>query len=185
MASLLQQLTLSGAKQTVVTDLDEARWEHVLEEATDELFGGDGATLELVSGRFFVGKSDVAILQLAETVVTEGDAKDVRGQILESLLARADGFGMDHPGFLPDAGWYLSKEFGLLEGLAELSAEDRRKRFDGNEKVFARGTPAAVVSETAAADDVMNVRMIEQLSGPGVEHADHTQTTTNKPWVLS
>ena len=36
-------------------------WEDVLEEAADELFGGDGAMLELVSGRLFVRESDVAI----------------------------------------------------------------------------------------------------------------------------
>jgi len=41
---------MSGAEQTVVTDLDEARWEDVLEEATDELFGGEGAMFELVGG---------------------------------------------------------------------------------------------------------------------------------------
>ncbi len=54
---------MSGAEQTVVTDLDEARREDVLEEATDELLGGDGATLELVSGRLFVSESDRALLQ--------------------------------------------------------------------------------------------------------------------------
>jgi len=57
-------LTISRAKQTIVTDLDEARWEHVLEEATDELFGGEGAMLELVSGRLFVSESDRAMLQI-------------------------------------------------------------------------------------------------------------------------
>jgi hypothetical protein len=50
----------------------------VLEEATDEFFGGDGATLELVSGGFFVSESDLAFMELAETMVTESDAKDVR-----------------------------------------------------------------------------------------------------------
>jgi len=54
---------MSGAEQAVVTDLDEAWWEDVWEEATNELFGGDGATLELVSGRFFVRGSDRAKLQ--------------------------------------------------------------------------------------------------------------------------
>jgi hypothetical protein len=44
---------------------------------------------------------------------------------------------MDDPGFAPNPGRYLSKEFGLLEGIAELGAEDRRKGFDGDEKVFA------------------------------------------------
>jgi hypothetical protein len=59
----------------------------VLEEATDELFGGEGATLELVSGRLFVRESNSAIFQLAQAVVADSDAKDVRGEILEGLLA--------------------------------------------------------------------------------------------------
>jgi len=54
---------MSGAEQAVVTDLDEARREDVLEEATDELFSGEGATFELVSGRLFVSESDRALVQ--------------------------------------------------------------------------------------------------------------------------
>jgi hypothetical protein len=59
----------------------------MLEEATDELLGGDGATFELVGGRLFVRESDLAIMEVAEAIVREGHAKDVRGKILEGLLA--------------------------------------------------------------------------------------------------
>jgi hypothetical protein len=55
---------MGRAEQTVVTDLDEPVREHVLEEATDELLGAEGAVLELVSGRLFVRESDLAIMQL-------------------------------------------------------------------------------------------------------------------------
>ena len=61
---------MSGAEQAVVTNLDESIWEYVLEEATDELLGGDGATLELISGRLFVRESDLAIMEVAEPVVS-------------------------------------------------------------------------------------------------------------------
>ena len=105
MSGVLKQMTITGTEQPEVAHFDEARWEHVLEEATNELFGGHGGVPELVSGRFFVGESDVAVLQLAEAVVTDGDAKDIRGEILESLRASADRFGMDHPGFAPDGGF--------------------------------------------------------------------------------
>jgi hypothetical protein len=54
---------MSGAEETVVTELDEARREDVLEEATDELFNTDSSTLELVGGRLFVRESDRALLQ--------------------------------------------------------------------------------------------------------------------------
>ncbi len=82
-------MALRGTEQAVVTDLDESMRKDVLEEATNELLGGDGATLKLVSGGVFVSESDLAIMQLAEAVVTEGDAKDVGSEILEGRLAGA------------------------------------------------------------------------------------------------
>jgi hypothetical protein len=45
--------------------------------------------------------------------------------------------------------------------------------------------PAAVSSQTTASDDVMNVRMIEQLAGPGVEHADHAEAGPDEARVSS
>jgi hypothetical protein len=77
---------MSGAEQAVVTYLDEPVGEHMLEEATDELLSSDGATLELVRGRLFISESDLAIMQLAQAVVADSDAKDVGGEILEGLL---------------------------------------------------------------------------------------------------
>ena len=82
-----EQVTVVGAEQAVVTDFDEAWREHVLEEAANELCSSDGAVLELLAGGFFKSESDVAVLQFAQAVVADGDAKDVRGEILESLLA--------------------------------------------------------------------------------------------------
>ena len=87
MSGFLQQLTMSGAEQTVVADFDEAWWEDVLEEAADELLGAEGALAKVVSGRLFVGESDLALLQFTQTVVADGDAKDVRSEILEGLCA--------------------------------------------------------------------------------------------------
>ena len=87
MSGLLKPLPLSRREQAIVTDLDEPIGEDVLEEAADELLGGESATLKLVSGGFFVSESDLALMQLAQAVVTEGHAKDVRGEILEGLLA--------------------------------------------------------------------------------------------------
>jgi hypothetical protein len=56
-------MPMSRTEQAVVADFDEARREHMLEETTDELLSGEGATLELVSGRLFVRERDRAMLQ--------------------------------------------------------------------------------------------------------------------------
>src|SRR5882724_6362923 len=132
---------MSGTEQAIVTDLDEPKGEHVLEEATDELLGTDGAMLELVSGRLFVRESDLTIMQLAEAVVAEGHTKDVRGEIVEGLLARAHRFGMHDPVFAPDAGRDCGEQSSLFQLIAKLSAKDPGEHFDGYEKVFACGTP--------------------------------------------
>jgi len=92
---------MSRAEQAVVTDLDEATGKDVLEKATNELLGGDGATPGLVSGGVFERESDLAIMQAAEAVIADGDAKDVRGEILEGLVAGADGLGVDDPFLFP------------------------------------------------------------------------------------
>ena len=92
---------MSGTEQAEVTDFDEPVGKDMLEEATDELLGGEGAVLELVSGGVFVGESDLAMMQAAEAVVGDSDAKDVRSEILEGLLAGADGFGVNHPFLFP------------------------------------------------------------------------------------
>ena len=95
-------MPLGGAEQTVVADFDEARREDVLQETTDELGGGDGAVLELLRGGLFVRESYLALLQLADAVVADSDAEDVRGEILEGLGTGADWFRVDHPGFAPN-----------------------------------------------------------------------------------
>jgi hypothetical protein len=41
-----------------------------------------------------------------------------------------------------------------------------------------------VISQTTAGNDVMDVRMIEQLASPGVQHADHAKAAAYEARVL-
>jgi hypothetical protein len=123
-------------EQAEVADFDEARREHVLEEATDELLSRDQTVLELVRGRLFIGESDVAVLQLTEAVVAEGDAKDVRGELLEGCLAGADGLAVNYPALFPYA-VHGGEEGGLFQLVTQLGAEDQSQRFFMHEEVRA------------------------------------------------
>src|SRR5260370_17505932 len=66
----------------------------------------------------------------------------------------------------------------------QVGVEDWGERFEGHQEVLACRAPATVVSEAAAGDEVMDVRMIEQLPGPGVEHADHPEAGADEARVL-
>lgn len=107
----------------------------MLEEAADELLSRQGATLNLIGGGFFVSESDFAVIELAEAVVAEGDAKDVRSEILEGGGAGADGFAVHHPVFFPDAGVDRGKQAGLFQFVTELGAEDDPERSFVDQKV--------------------------------------------------
>ncbi len=163
-AGPLEQVTISGTEQTVVAHFDEALGQHVLEEAANECWGGQGASSELLSSRFLVLKSDLAVGELEEALVAEGDAKDVRGEILERRCAGADRLRVDDPLLLPCLLSHLSEQLGLFELVSELGAEDDGESKDGDQKVFAGRLPASVRGETAAGDDVVNVGMVAGAS---------------------
>ena len=101
----------------------------MLQEAADELLSRDGcgAVLNLIGGRLFISESEVAILQLAQAVVADSDAKDVRCEILEGLFATAHGFGVNDPVFAPDGCLHLSEQFSLFQLIAKLGAGRLRR----------------------------------------------------------
>src|SRR5215467_13056208 len=80
---------------------------------------------------------------------------------------------------------HLIEQPGLFQLVSELGAEDRRESFDREEKIRPGRFPIPVFGQPAASDDVVNVRMVDQISGPGVEHADHADATADEPWIES
>ncbi len=75
MSGVLKKMTITGTAQSEVAHFDEARREEVLEEATDELGGGDGAVLKLIRGRLFERESDLALLQLRRRLLERATRK--------------------------------------------------------------------------------------------------------------
>src|SRR5438132_13617776 len=92
---------------------------------------------------------------------------------------------MDHPFFLPHPGRHGSKQRRLFQFMTKLGAKDHGDSFDRNEEIGAGKLPTTIISKSAAGDDEMQVRMIDELAGPGVQHADQAQTSTDEARVLS
>ena len=101
---LSQPMTLARAEETVVADLLKTFGQDVLQEATDELLGGQATCFAVAAGAVAVAKGDLAVLEFEDTVVGESDAEDIRGQVLQSGLTRADRLTMDDP-LLPPGRW--------------------------------------------------------------------------------
>ena len=102
--------TLGGGEETIVANFHKTVRQDVMEEALDEIFRREGATLELtVIGRV-VGEGDTGRCHVTgvnaadQTTVAEGDPENVGSQILECRLSIPHRFAVYHPFFSPNLG---------------------------------------------------------------------------------
>ena len=92
-----QTLTATRGKKAIVADFDKALGQDMLQEATDELCGREGTGLEFAGVGGSVAEGYSAVYQLEDAMVADGDAKDVRGQILQDGQAAAHRLAVDDP----------------------------------------------------------------------------------------
>ncbi len=112
-AECSQEQALGGAEEAEIADLDETPGQDVLEEAVDELIGGEGTEFDLAGSGRAVTKGDLVVFELDQTAVADGDSKDVRSQILEGSAAVANRYAVDHPLLLPDGSRDIVGEAGI------------------------------------------------------------------------
>lgn len=97
----LALLGASGACQAVAADLGKALWEHVPEEAVEELLGWEAKVAGLAGRPIAIAEGDLAIVEGLESAVGKGDTEDVAGEVAQDVGAGAGGLGMDDPRLLP------------------------------------------------------------------------------------
>jgi hypothetical protein len=101
---LVEAMTLTGAKETVIADFLKTLGQDVLQEATDKLLGREGATFPVAGSPVTVTERHLPVLKFKDTPVGEGDPKDIGGQILESGLTCPDRLAVNDPLLPPDRG---------------------------------------------------------------------------------
>ena len=95
----------------------------MLQEAMDELFGGERAQLELTGVRRPVAKGHLVVLQLDQAAVADGDSENIGGQVFQGRATIAHWFAVNDPILLPDPGRYSSKQGCFDQSLSELAAK--------------------------------------------------------------
>jgi hypothetical protein len=128
----------------------------VLQEAVDELFGGEGAELGLSGIGGAITESDLIVLQIDQAAVADGDAEDVRGQVLHCGAAIADWFAVDNPLLFPNVRGDGVSEGGLVEGVEELGSEDLGEGFHGQQEILLCRQPGlAIGSQPTGRDEIV------------------------------
>ena len=133
-------LTVGWTEEAIVTHLDQAFGQDVLQKTLGELGGGQRAELGL-TGVGFVAEGDLVVLDLDDAAVAEGDAKDVGSKILEGRATVANRLAVNDPVLLPHVRRNVRKAISATQGVAELGAKEFGERLDREQEILASGQP--------------------------------------------
>jgi len=169
-------------QEPIVSDAHESGGEEVEQEAPQELGGVEGQVLDLVAmGTIPPAERDVAVVDGIEAVVGDGDAVGVATEVAEDLVGAGERrLAVDHPLLarrlaqprVAIATWAAEAAGieGPFEELEELAAEDLGEDTDEEEEPGLGGDPSlALGAEAATGDDAVEMRMVGEGLGPGME----------------
>jgi hypothetical protein len=176
-----------GVEPAEAADAVEVGRQDVLEEAAEELEGVEVNVAPGAGGAVAEGPAQAAIGQELEGAVAGGGLEDVAAEVLERVLTAAHGGAVDDPALLPHFGGQFREGLRapLLEALAEEGASAIAEGFDRQEEPGAGSSPLALVqAQAAAGNQAMDVGMVFEGAGPGVEDGQQAQGGAEAPGVL-
>ena len=181
------------SEKAKVADTYEAPRQHVQQKAPQEFGHRQAHTpLLVVMCRIAPAKGDAAVLKQDESMVGYGHPVRVATQITQRMFSTAErAFAINHPirtvesaqhscedmRLLQRGKFAMKTEFtGGVEGAQtgdKLTPEDSAENLDGQKEVAGRSHPACMVGrQTAGRHDTVNMRVVQQLLIPGMEHAE-------------
>jgi hypothetical protein len=181
---LAEPVAQTGTEEAVVADLNEALRQNMLQETANELLGSEGANPGLTCARFSVAECDLPMVQLEDTLVTDGHSKDVGSQILQGSHPITDRLTVNDPILLPGFRGNQGKEFCLLQSITELGPKEDGQWLDVNQKIFPSLMPTLVViAQTPTRHQIVNMGMVVQIATPGMQYANQADLAADKTRV--
>ncbi len=111
--------TPAVGEKAEVTDADQALWQNVDQESAQELICGDRHDLRLAAVRIvFPAKRDAIILERNQSMVADGHAVRIAGEIVQNMFRTSEGWlGVDHPVFAEEESQERVESAGLSKTL--------------------------------------------------------------------
>lgn len=159
------------AQEAIVSDLDKALGQHILEEAADARFGGKRPVFPCLASALLEAARDMPVFELFKAVIGKSHPADVGCEVDDDLGTGAGRFTMRHPCLLPDVGRHLIEQTGVDQGRLELPTEDVGARADGNKPASRAGREPlrALRRQGPTGHEIMEMRMRGHIPGPCVQ----------------
>ena len=182
---LVQQGTVDRTPEPVVAALVETLRQHVWQQATDALQGRQGHGLPAAMAGVLVAETDRAILDREHAAMGQGDPVDRPAHVAEHLFGPVQGrLTGDDPRRRPDRRRDGEIGTGLAHQIPEAAAEEHGERPHRHEVGLAGRPPLAPISgDPAGWHQAMDVRMVDQRPGPGVQDTQDPDQAPHVMWV--
>jgi len=183
-------------------DPDETARQDVQEKPPQKFIRTDGQDLLLTAVRVvFPSKGDGPVRDVHEPVIRDRHAVGVPREVWQDMLGSAEGgFGVDHPLLAKERTEEGAKRPVIGERL-EVAREDEgavcKRRPEAGDKLAAKhaaqlpdgqeepmaGTypPCAIGRESPDGNDAVDMRVVQQILSPGVEHTQKPNCRTEMP----
>lgn len=171
------------AAPAVLSDVDDAVRPDGRKKPTPTICGRQGTACARSRGRCGVLTRDVALRPRAAVLRADGHATARRGQIAAGWLATADGRTVNQPVCCPAGRSDVSAPGSVWPWVAARGAADDGEGRDLAEAVGAGRQPGASPRASPAGTDVVQVRLVAPVAGPGLEPPDPRDTPADAPWI--
>jgi hypothetical protein len=168
----------AGMEEAESADAMQAAQGDMLEEAAQELVGGQGHGSARAVAAAAVGEGDGAVVASGDGFVGERGAMDVAGEVVEHGGRARDGLGEDDPALVPGNDGQAQLGHCIACEREEATAEALGQCGLGHEEgLIARGRHEPGLSiggEAASGDEQVDVRVPLEGASPGVQDSEST-----------
>ena len=175
---------MARTEQPKTPHLHEPFRQHMLEEAPQKFVRGDGAGPATFGHPIPIPEGDGVVRGGDDPVVGEWTTRHIRGHILQGGVPIPHGSAIDDPGLGPHVRWDLVSELELPQGRTEFGPEQDGKRFHRYQKGRVGGADDRPIRRvTHGWHEVMDMGMVAQIAGPGLENAKQADLPTQEAGI--
>jgi hypothetical protein len=180
----VELMTISRSEESVISYLDKAPGQHMLEKPVDEFQSRESCPFPLISLGVFVAECDLIVFNAYNAVIGKGNAVNIGCQIFQSGGTIRKRFAVNHPVLFPEIRRNLFKEICFLERIPEHGPEDDRECFNGHKEVISGRYPLAVIrAKTSPWYDIVHMRVVAHITPPRMEPSHHTDLSADEPGI--
>lgn len=180
---IFQCLAFAGSKKAKIPDFDEAFGQYVLKKPAQELEGIQGTPMIGVIGAILVSECYFSVFDREDVPIRNGHPIDIGCQVAEHCFAVAHRFDVADPLLAPYVSRDLFKEVVFFEQFHKFSSNESGQGLYVHQEIRFGILPLAF-SDSSSGDQKVNMRMVNQLPGPGLQDAHHTKFCTQEPFIL-